>query len=155
MKTAEFRIIILLRLFLFLINHDFKLYKEPVYSPRGDIMARSMNVDMSEFQMDFLDESEEEEDFSDIFSHFDNPESSSANSKINSEINFEEKSVAISKKEDENEMSKSLNRFCKAIDCINTISKYIETRRGKNEELGQLFDLFQVRSYNNLYVILN
>ena len=117
-------------------------------------MSRSMNVDMSEFQMDFLDESEEE-DFSDIFSHFENPESSSGHSKVDPEINFEEKSVAISKNEDDNEMSKSLNRFCKAIDCINTISKYIETRRGKNEELGQLFDLFQVRSYNNLYVILN
>ena len=118
-------------------------------------MSRSMNVDMSEFQMDFLDDSEEEEDFSDIFSHFENPESASANPQANSEINFEEKSVAISKNEDENEMSKSLNRFCKAIDCINTISKYIDTRRGKNEELGQLFDLFQVPSYNNLYVILN
>ena len=106
-----------------------ELNKEPVFSARGDMMARSMTVDMSAFQMDFLDESEEEEENMDsILQHFEP----------------EETSLAVKETDGGNEMSKTLNRFCKAIDCINTISKYIETRRGKNEELAALFDIFQV-----------
>ena len=40
-------------------------------------------------------------------------------------------------------MSRTLNKFCKAIDCISTIAHYVSTRRDQNDELGQLFDQFQ------------
>jgi len=40
-------------------------------------------------------------------------------------------------------MSRTLNKFCKAIDCISTIAQYVSTRRDQNDELGQLFDQFQ------------
>ena len=71
---------------------------------------------------------------------------------LKNDVFFEPEETELQPEEEEqSEESKSiasnLNKFCKAIDCIATIAHYVKARRKHNDELGQLFDMFET-SFN-------